>query len=97
MFATDFEEYRKDRGVYYELEDLPFPCGRNNDELLERVRNFDEVQYNAAWKSFTEKVGLHETGHASKDIATVIAAFIKGDSTPLNEIQNDEIPEGGNG
>lgn len=97
MFATDFEEYRQDRGVYYELSDLPFPCGKNNDELLERVRNFDETPYNAAWKAFTEKVGLHETGHASKDIATVIDEFIKGNSKPLDEIQNDEIPGGGNG
>lgn len=97
LFVTDFEEYKQDRGVYYELSDLPFPCGKNNDELLERVRNFDEAQYNAAWKAFTEKVGLHETGHASKDIATVINEFIKGNSTPLNEIQNDEIPGGGNG
>ena len=97
LFVTDFEEYKQDRGVYYELEDLPFPCGKNNDELLERVRNFDETQYNATWKAFTERVGLHETGHAARDIATVIAAFIKGNSTPLNEIQNDEIPGGING
>ena len=97
MFATDFEDYKQDRGVYYELEDLPFPCGKNNDELLEHVKNFDEAQYNAAWKAFKEDVGLHETGHASKDIATVIDEFIKGNSTPLNEIQNDEIPGGING
>ena len=97
MFATDFEEYKQDRGVYYELEDLPFPCGRNNDELLERVRNFNAEEYNATWKAFTERVGLHETGHAAKDIATVINEFIKGNSVPLNEIQNDEIPGGGNG
>lgn len=97
LFVTDFEEYKQDRGVYYELSDLPFPCGKNNDELLERVKNFDEAQYNAAWKAFTEKVGLHETGHASKDIASVIDEFIKGNSKPLDEIQNDEIPGGGNG
>ena len=97
LFVTDFEDYKQDRGVYYELSDLPFPCGKNNDELLERVKNFDEAQYNAAWNAFTKKVGLHETGHASKDIAIVINEFIKGNSTPLNEIQNDEIPGGGNG
>ena len=97
LFVTDFEDYKQDRGVYYELSDLPFPCGKNNDELLERVKNFDEAQYNTAWNAFTEKVGLHETGHASKDIATVINEFIKGNSMPLNEIQNDEIPGGGNG
>jgi len=93
MFATDFENYKQDRGVYYELEDLPFPCGKKNDELLEHVRTFDETQYNAAWNAFTEKVGLHETGHAAKDIATVIDAFIRGNSAPLNEIQNDTVPE----
>lgn len=97
LFVTDFEEYRQDRGVYYELEDLPFPCGRNNEQLLERVRNFNAEEYNSAWNAFTERVGLHETGHASKDIATVINEFFKGNSTPLNGIQNDEIPGGING
>ena len=97
VFATDFEEYKKDRGVYYELEDLPFPCARNNDELIGCVKNFDEAQGRARWEQFTVKTGLHETGHAAKDIAGLIAEFIKGNRAPLDAIQDDEISGGTHG
>lgn len=88
-FATDFEEYKGDRGVYYEMEELPFPYAKNNRELMENVRTFDCDAYQQKWNAFKVRTGLHETGHAAKDIAYVINEFIKGNRKPLEEIKNE--------
>ena len=76
-FATDFEEYKKDRGVYYEMEELPFPYAKNNDELESNVMNFDEKNYLNKWESFKNRMGLKETGHAARDIAEKINEFME--------------------
>ena len=78
-FATDFEDYKSDRGVYYEMDELPFPYAKNNDELMQNIENFNADDYSAKWKAFAERTGLHETGHAAKDIAEKIIKFINGE------------------
>lgn len=88
-FATDFEEYKLDRGVYYEMEDLPFPYARNNEELEQNILAFDEKEYKNAWSAFKLKTGLFETGHAAKDIAFLINEFMKGNKNPLEEIKGE--------
>ena len=76
-FATDFEEYKKDRGVYYEMDELPFPYAQNNDELEANILNFDQESYLKKWTAFKERTGLFESGHAALDIARKIDGFIK--------------------
>lgn len=89
MFATDFENYKAYRGVYYELEELPFPCAKNNEELKRNVLEFDEESYLSKWGAFKERTGLLETGHAAKDIARVISEFVRGNEKILEEIKNE--------
>ena len=79
-YATDFEQYKADRGVYYEMEELPFPYARNNDELMHNIEVFDQKDYLDKWEAFKERTGLHETGHAAKDIAEKIIGFLNGES-----------------
>ena len=88
-YAADFEDYKKDRGVYYEMEELPFPYAKNNDELIQNIQSFDMDSYLKRWDAFTERCGLYESGHAAKDIAFVINEFIKGNKGPLRGIQSD--------
>ena len=89
-FATDFEEYKVDRGVYYEMEELPFPYAKNNDELIYNIINFNYENYLENWEKFKIRTGLYESGHAAKDIAYVINEFVKGNTKPLEDIQNEE-------
>lgn len=79
IYATDFEQYKADRGVYFEMDELPFPYASNNDELAQNIVNYNESDYRQGIKSFFERVGLAETGHAGKDIAQKINRFIKGE------------------
>jgi CDP-glycerol glycerophosphotransferase len=78
-YATDFEQYKKEeRGVYYEMEELPFPYATNNDELEQNILSFDEKEYLRRWDAFCVRMGLNETGHAAADIANKIMDFING-------------------
>ena len=88
-FATDFDEYKGSRGVYYEMNELPFPYAQNNDELEHHILEFNESKYQEAWEAFKIRTGLHETGHSAKDIALVINEFIKGNMQPLKEIKSE--------
>jgi len=84
-FATDFEEYKEERGVYYEMEELPFPYAKNNDELESNVMNFDEKKYLNKWESFKNRMGLKETGHAAMDIAKKINEFMETGSVSWDD------------
>ena len=78
-YATDFEQYKnEERGVYYEMEELPFPYAKNNDEMERNVKAFDMEDYLKKWDAFTVRMGLNETGHSAKDIAEKMADFLNG-------------------
>ena len=84
-YATDFDQYKcEERGVYYEMEELPFPYAKSNDELVQNVKAFDMDDYLKKWDAFTVRMGLNETGHAAKDIAEKMADFIKGTKITWN-------------
>ena len=75
LYAKDFDQYKyEERGVYYEMEELPFPYAKNNDELESNVRAFDEADYLKKWDAFTVRMGLNETGHAARDFAEKVVA-----------------------
>lgn len=88
-YAVDFEAYKKGRGVYYEMEELPFPYARSNDELVENIRQFNFREYLSAWDAFKLQTGLHETGHAAQDIAELVDAYIKGDTGIVDRIEGE--------
>ena len=84
-YATDFDQYKcEERGVYYEMEELPFPYAKSNDELVQNVKAFDMDDYLKKWDAFTVRMGLNETSHAAKDIAEKMADFIKGTKVTWN-------------
>ncbi len=76
-YATDFDQYKnEERGVYYEMEELPFPYATNNDELEKNILSFDQEEYLKKWDAFCVRMGLNETGHSTHDIANKIADFL---------------------
>ena len=86
-YATDFEQYKnEERGVYYEMDELPFPYAKNNDEMEQNVKAFDMDGYLKKWDAFAVRMGLNETGHSAKDIAEKMAEFLDGKTV---EWQND--------
>jgi CDP-glycerol glycerophosphotransferase len=84
-YANDFEQYKyEERGVYYEMEELPFPYAKNNDELEQNIRAYNHEDFLKKWDTFAVRMGLNETGHAAKDIAQKMADFIHGKNVTWN-------------
>lgn len=69
LYASDVEEYRKDRDFFVSIDSLPFPMAQNNEELAEIILNFDETIYNQKVKKFYDFHGFCDRGHASEEVA----------------------------
>lgn len=76
IFATDVDAYNNERGFYYKLETTPFAVATNNDQLIEKVLNFDESKYQSDVERFLQDKGCIEDGHASERVAEKILEII---------------------
>lgn len=86
IYATDYDSYKESRGVYYELEELPFPYAKDNGELTQTILLFDDIQYKEKLKAFFHQTGVVETGHASEDIVMKIKEFLNGKIIDWNAV-----------
>lgn len=78
IYAKDIKKYKNERGLYFELETLPFPLSTTNKELEENIEKFDYEKYKQKlYKYFNLKeVGLKEKGNASKKVVEIILQYI---------------------
>ncbi len=76
LYATDLDEYIKERGFYIDIHDLPFILTQSNEELLEKINNFNQEDYLNGIHCFIKKLGIKEKGNASKIIAERIMQII---------------------
>ena len=72
LYIPDYEEYVEERGFYYPLETTPFPIAKNNNELYEKIINFDEDKYLKGTEKFLQDRGCFESGKASELIVEKI-------------------------
>lgn len=77
IFATDIEEYKKDRDFYLTFEELPFSLATNNNELLKNVESSDEKELIKNYKKFNKKFGVTGKGDSSEKIVEIIKEKIK--------------------
>ena len=76
-YAKDYVEYKNSRGLYYNLEDLPFPLATTNEELMNNIKNFDSDSYHSKWDAFKKQMGLVETDSSAEKIADLVNDVIK--------------------
>lgn len=72
LYAPDAKQYQKGRGLYYPLEETPFPVAQNNKELTEAVLSFNEQEYQLKIDEFLDARGCYEQGTAAKQIVEKI-------------------------
>lgn len=77
LYATDSAQYN--RGYYFDLKELPFPMAESQNELIEKMRNFDMGKYLSDLKEFNDKhIHYCEDGNASRSLA----GWMTGHSIP---------------
>lgn len=77
LFAPDQKEYiGRERELYIDYKDLPFPAAETNEELWECIGNFREDVYRRNVDCFMQKYGVHEDGHAGERAAEFMMELI---------------------
>lgn len=78
LFATDRQEYiDKEYDLLINYDQLPFPMAESNAELVEKIREFDQVLYEKKVSDFLDSYGVHEDGHASERAANFILDLVE--------------------
>ena len=77
LYTSDLEEYlKKDRNLYFNIYELPFPICQDNNELIETIKAFDIEKYINALNKFDLKIGSFEDGNASKRVYDKVIQII---------------------
>ena len=77
IYAPDYEEYKQGRGLYYPLEETPFPLALERDELCDKIRTFDEALYAQKKEEFLAARGSFEDGHAADRVVGKIIDIVE--------------------
>lgn len=76
LFALDIEEYKQDRGFYFQFNELPFSLATSNQELLNNIEFHSHEEYLRQWDLFSQKVGLITTGKATEAAIQKIESWL---------------------
>lgn len=69
LFVPDLENYTaNERGLYFDIRQLPFPQCMDMEQLCEEISHFDEKRYAQSISEFIGKIGSFEDGNAAKRI-----------------------------
>ncbi len=76
LYATDIEEYKKERGLYYDLHTMPFPLAENNEQLYNNIIKFNEKDYLNKLEQFFIDMGLKDNANSTEKVAKIIEDYI---------------------
>ena len=79
LYTPDAAEYQDERGYYMKLDELPFPRGNTNDELIKAIQNFDYEDYRQKISLFIKKIGIYDKGNAGKAVVDWIKLKISSE------------------
>ncbi|MHB1456439.1 MAG: CDP-glycerol glycerophosphotransferase family protein [Armatimonadota bacterium] len=76
LFIPDLDQYLAERGLRFELDEIPFRVARNNEELIHIINSFEKDSYTQKVNNFYEKYGVKEDGKASSRVVERIKYII---------------------
>lgn len=77
IYATDIDIYANDRNFEFQFNELPFLYAETDSELIKNIGIFKTEIYKYKLEKFKKRIGLTETGQASKIISQKILEHIK--------------------
>ncbi len=76
-YAKDYDEYKKDRDTYFEMEEFPFPFSESQEELFAIIEDFDKEKYYDDLNDFLNNMlKLKNNGNSSKSVSDRILNVI---------------------
>ncbi len=77
LYAPDYDEYVKERGLNFEYKKLPFSISYNSNELIKKIIENDYKNYTDKLDKFLKDVNIIDDGHASQKVANLIDNILK--------------------
>ena len=68
LYVPDLDHYLEKRGMYFTMEELPFPYAKTTEELMEVMETFDAEKYKRDVDAFVKKIGYIDDGQSAKRI-----------------------------
>ena len=66
IYASDYKEYlKKDRKLYFELENLPASFASTSESLLQNIDKFDYNEYIEKLNKFSKQIGYYSNDKKS--------------------------------
>ena len=78
LYHNDEKEYLDERGFYCPPRELPYPTGHDNEELCNKILNFDEQEYVERLNAFFDKYGAFDKGDATDQVVSRIMKVLNG-------------------
>lgn len=78
LYVPDLEHYIEKRGMYFTMEELPFPYAKTTEELMNVMENFDSKCYIKDVDDFVKKIGYLDDGKSSKRIVDFLESKMEG-------------------
>lgn len=72
LYVKDLETYQAERGLYFRIEELPFPIAKSNDELVKIILDYSDDGYKTKVNKWLKDIGCKEMGIASREVARYI-------------------------
>lgn len=79
FYAEDYEEMKRDKGYYLDLEELPVPKAFTNEEMIQNILQFSYETYEEKRVPFMKKMQYYDDGHASEAVVDYILSRNEAD------------------
>ncbi|MCD8313588.1 MAG: CDP-glycerol glycerophosphotransferase family protein [Bacteroidales bacterium] len=77
MLQNDLEEYERERGFYFPPEEWPYERAFDNEELCNKILDFNGDEYLKRIEAFIGKYKSYDDGHASDRCCDLILSVLK--------------------
>ena len=77
LLLPDKNKYLMDRGLCFDINELPFDSAERYDELCYIIKTFDKVAYMKKLNHFLDNLGLYDCGDASEKVARSIVKYLQ--------------------
>lgn len=80
LHMIDYNDYVKnERGLYFNLEELPYLISKNNTQLISNIEQYDDKKYIQRRNTFLSNIGSFENGTACDGVLNYIQEVMKDD------------------
>lgn len=76
VYATDIDSYvQNERSFAYPIEKWPYPIAASNEELVEKIKEFDQNDFKQKVEEHFKDAGAYDNGNASKYVADLVEKY----------------------